>query len=137
MKTTHKLIAAFVALLLLSSGFAAGYVVARRADPPGKNHPFGKPPRTKHEIERRIERLTEKLSLSQEQQQKIRAILEDAVTRAFPEEEARMEKARAIMEEARQKIDAVLTEEQRAQMEKARSGDWKTPPPWAPGTTRE
>jgi Spy/CpxP family protein refolding chaperone len=119
-KTRDKIIAALVALSLLLVGFAAGFVTAHRWRPPFDGPLFKRPPRTKADVERRVQHLTEKLTLSVEQQTKLRAILEDAVGRAFPQEDERMENAKKVMTEARQQIEQLLTEEQKKIFEELR-----------------
>lgn len=90
--------------------------------PPGPRAPEARQPiqRPRMNIEARVQRLTERLTLTQEQQTKLRAILEEEQrklqelqtnTATTPAE--RMTKVRQIRDETNNKIREMLTEEQR------------------------
>jgi periplasmic protein CpxP/Spy len=71
--------------------------------------------------EERLKRMTEMLSLTQEQQDKVKAIMEEgrtkfAALREAPEAERR-EKGQALMKEQTEQIGAVLTPEQKTKWE--------------------
>lgn len=74
--------------------------------------------------EERLKNMTEKLGLSDEQQQKVKAIMEEGREKMkewkdlAPEE--RREKGRAFMQEQNAKINAVLTPEQQEKFKEMR-----------------
>jgi Spy/CpxP family protein refolding chaperone len=78
-------------------------------------------------VEARVAKMKEKLSLTDDQASSIKAILEDQKTKieavraddSLPKEQKK-EKVKAIMTETRTKVDAVLTPEQKAKADEAR-----------------
>jgi periplasmic protein CpxP/Spy len=72
--------------------------------------------------ERRIERMTEELGLSQQQVRRIRSIFEDAKEehRGIARGPEHREAHRAIFERTKQRVDAVLSPAQRAELEALR-----------------
>lgn len=73
-------------------------------------------------VEQRLDRMTERLSLTDEQKPKVKAVLEESAKKMqdVPREERR-EKMPAIREEENTKIKAILTPEQTEKWEKMRS----------------
>ena len=69
----------------------------------------GGPQGMHHNPEKRLQRLTEKLKLTPEQQAQIKPILDDEKTKM----EALMNQHKALREETNQKITAVLTDQQK------------------------
>lgn len=90
MKTTSPLSAAVLALLVSASV---------SAQPPWAGGGFG----DRQDLDRRVQRMAERLDLSAEQREQIRSILD-----------VQRERSRDASAAVRQQIDAVLTEEQRA-----------------------
>jgi len=94
--------------------------------PPGQR-PHGGPDDKRMDPEQRLKMMTEKLGLTTEQQEKIKAVFEkgkaerEALKPAGekPTEEER-EKIRASMKAHREEIDAILTPEQREKMKEMR-----------------
>lgn len=112
----------------------AGLAAAQRGDGAGRGHGHHGPGMrgrghffSEEAMERRLTRMTERLSLDAHQVTLVQGILADARTRAVALREstergpARREAFHALMEETSGRIDAVLNETQRAEFAEMRS----------------
>ena len=120
MKTSIKSIAVAATALLFTTQFTQAQEKPEGGRPPGGGRGFGTP-------EERLKRMTETLGLSQEQQDKIKAIYaKDADAMKALREKGRENlteedktKMREMMKVQMDAINGVLTEEQQAKMKEA------------------
>ncbi len=134
----------FATLMLALVALAPGTLRAQEAPPEAGGQRAGRRARSPEErTDRMLQRMTENLNLSDEQREKIRPILLDQAqqiralrkdTSLSPED--RRAKARALHQETRQKIDQILTpeqkEKQRENRQKARGRRGGPSPDQAP-----
>ncbi len=138
----RKLLLAALTLALLS--FLAGAMQAQEAPAaPSDQQAQKQPPSPEQRVDRMLDRMTRNLNLTDEQREKIRPILLDQVQqmRALREDNSlspqdRRAKVRALRSATRQKVDQILTPEQKAKRrenwQKARqrrAGPSDQPPP--------
>ena len=74
-----------------------------------------------HSIEGYLDRLQERLELSEEQKDSLRKIFEESEMK----EEALQKELRALRQETREQFEAVLSEEQLEQLKEMRNDRWK------------
>ncbi len=116
----RKLLLAALTLALLP--FMPAALQAQEAPAaPGDQQAQKQPPSPEQRVDRMLDRMTQNLNLTDEQREKIRPILLDQVQqmRALREDNSlsaadRRAKVRAIRSATRQKVDQILTPEQKA-----------------------
>ena len=104
-----------------AAGLLACFIAAPALAERGHGGHHGKKERPT--VDQKLEKLTEKLALTEEQQTAIRPLLEGPRAQMEPlreEMRALREKMHALRDQNREKVDALLTEEQRAKHESMR-----------------
>ncbi len=136
-------------MLLVAALLAGLSALAQDSSQPAAAAPAPKQNRTHGDsAEKRLKRMTKRLNLTDEQQEKIRPILQDEEKQASAvdsdstlTQQQRHKKMRQIHLTSRSQIDPILTAEQKAQMPSMRSGGGgggrrhqRTAPTGAPST---
>ena len=107
------------ALLVLAVCFLASFSAeAQRTDRPKREF------NPEKWAERITNRMTEELSLTEEQQKEVYALHLERMTDRAEAMKAQMERMKAEQKETREKLEAILTPEQKAKWEESRS-EWR------------